>query len=166
MYLKAQTSTCRQQTSLTKIIYSRKATKRLCSFIPMDIWNKCDFIKFNFALHVEFVIRNINYWSEIFKRFLNLKNIHKCFLCPFKRHSLMLCFIAFRFSRITGVTMQVKHVIGNSILHKLTIYNEYMCMFWVSTLFFMIYHLFSNCRKNLYYTVSIPIYIYNFLPVR
>ena len=30
----------------------------------------------------------------------------------------MLCFIAFRFSRVTEVTMQVKRAIGKAILHE------------------------------------------------
>ena len=74
---------------------------------------------------------------------LKLKSNHKCFLCPYK----MLCFIAFRLSR-TPVMMQVKRAIGKAMLHKLSIYNEYMCLCWVSTLFCMICCLFSNCSKN------------------
>ena len=34
--------------------------------------------------------------------------------------------------------MQVKCDIGKTLLHKLPIYNEYMCLFWVSALFDMI----------------------------
>ena len=44
--------------------------------------------------------------------------------------------------------MQVKRAIGKGTLHKLPIYNEYMCLFWVSTLFCMICCLFSNCIKS------------------
>ena len=40
------------------------------------------------------------------------------------------------------VAMQVKHDIGETILHKLPVYYEYMIMhlFWVSMLFVMICH--------------------------
>ena len=31
---------------------------------------------------------------------LKLKTIHKCLVCPYKRQSSMLCFIAFKYSRI------------------------------------------------------------------
>ena len=79
---------------------------------------------------------------------LKPKTIHKCFLCPYKMQSSMLSFIAFRFSRTREVTMQVKHVIGKVMLHKLSIYNEYMCLCWVSTLFCMMCCLFSNCSKS------------------
>ena len=46
------------------------------------------------------------------------------------------------------VTMQVKRAIGKATLHKLPIYNEYMRLCWVSTLFWMICCLFSNCSKS------------------
>ena len=49
---------------------------------------------------------------------LKLKTIYKFFLCPYKRQSSMLCFIAFRFSRVTEVMLQVKCAIGKAILHK------------------------------------------------
>ena len=39
--------------------------------------------------------------------FLKLKTIHKCFLCPYKRQSSMLCFIAFKLSR-TSVNSQCR----------------------------------------------------------
>ena len=45
-------------------------------------------------------------------------------------------------------TMQVKRAIGKTRLHKLPIYNEYMRLCWVCTLFCMICCLFSNCSKN------------------
>ena len=63
---------------------------------------------------------------------LKLKTIYKCFLCPYKRQSSMLCFIEFRFSGIIKVTMQVKHAIGKATLHKLPIYNEYMTVLVLS----------------------------------
>ena len=83
-----------------------------------------------------------------FQSSLKLKTIHKCFLCPYKRQSSMLCLIAFRFSRVTEIMVQVKRAIGKAILHKLPIYNEYMCLCWVSTLFCMICCLFINCSKS------------------
>ena len=46
------------------------------------------------------------------------------------------------------VPMQVKRAKGKATLHKLPIYNEYMCLCWVSTLFCMICCLFSNCSKS------------------
>ena len=46
------------------------------------------------------------------------------------------------------VTMQVKRAIGKATLHKLPIYNEYIRLCWVSTLFCMICCLFSNCSKS------------------
>ena len=46
------------------------------------------------------------------------------------------------------VTMQVKRAIGKAILHKLSIYNEYMCLCWVSILFCVICCLFSNCSRS------------------
>ena len=45
------------------------------------------------------------------------------------------------------VTMQVKSAIGNASLHKLSLYNEYICLCWVSTLFCVICCLFPNCSK-------------------
>ena len=47
-----------------------------------------------------------------------------------------------KFTNTYEVTMQVKHDIGKTILHKLPIYYEYMIMylFWVSILFVMICH--------------------------
>ena len=57
------------------------------------------------------------------------------------------------------VTMQVKRAIGKSTLHKLPIYNEYMCLCRVSSFLCMICCLFSNCSKgSKYYTASISIY--------
>ena len=52
------------------------------------------------------------------------------------------------FTNACEVMMQVKRVIGKAILHKLPIYNEYMCLCWVSTLSRMICCLFSNCNKS------------------
>ena len=55
--------------------------------------------------------------TEVLKWFLEtlkLKTIHKCFLCPYKRQSSVLCFIAFSFSRTpvkSQCTMQVKRAI-------------------------------------------------------
>ena len=57
----------------------------------------------------------------------------------------MLCFIAFRFPR---TPVGIKRAIGKATLHKLPIYNEYMRLGWVSTLFCMICCLFSNCSKS------------------
>ena len=52
------------------------------------------------------------------------------------------------FTNAWEVTMQVKRAIERAILHKLPIYNEYMCLCWVSTLFGMIFCLFSSCIKS------------------
>ena len=89
-------------------------------------------------------------WQQCDHNFtsLKLKTIHKCFLHPYKRQSSMLCFIAFRFSRVTEVMLQIKRAIGKAILYKLPIYKEYMCLCWVSTLFCMMCCLFSNCSKS------------------
>ena len=95
---------------------------------------------------------------QYFFNSLKLKIIHKCFLCSYKRQSSVLCFFAFRFLRIPAWdTMQEKHAIERTILHKLPIYKEYMCLCWVSTLFCMICSLFYNCSKSSI-TVMIPIY--------
>ena len=57
------------------------------------------------------------------------------------------------------VTMQAKRGIWKDTLHKLPIYyNEYLRLCWVSTLFCMIYYLFSNCSK------SSTIRLYNVFP--
>ena len=52
------------------------------------------------------------------------------------------------FTNTCVVTMQVKRAIERVILHKLTIYNEYICLCWVSILFGMICCFFSNCGKS------------------
>ena len=44
--------------------------------------------------------------------------IHKCFPCPYKRQSSMLCF----FTNTCEVKLQVKRAIEKAILHKLPIY--------------------------------------------
>ena len=44
--------------------------------------------------------------------------------------------------------MQVKRAIWKATFYKLPIYNEYMRLCWVSTLFWMICCLFSNCSKS------------------
>ena len=97
------------------------------------------FIYFNEIKLADHCIRFIwSRWVAVYKstcvdmqRLYNLKmkTIHKCFLCPYKRQSSLLCFIA---------TMQVKRDIGKIIIHKLPILNEHMCLCWVSTLFGMI----------------------------
>ena len=56
------------------------------------------------------------------------------------------------------VTMQVKRANEKATLHKLPINNEYMRLCWVSTLFWMICCLFSNCSK------SSTIRLYNVFP--
>ena len=99
-----------------RVVYIR--TLMLENIKNQDIVTVCNFTSFTL---------------EIFK--LKLKTIHKCFLCHYKRQSSMLWFIAFRFPR----TPVVKRAIGKAKLHKLPIYNEYICLCWVSTLFFMIY---------------------------
>ena len=81
--------------------------------------------------------------------YLKLKTIHKCFLCPYKRQSWMICFIAFRFSRtLVKSRFRQSKCCRKAILHKLPIYNEYMCLCGVSTLFGMICCLFFNCSKS------------------
>ena len=54
------------------------------------------------------------------------------------------------FTNTSEVTMQVIRAMWKAILHKLPLYNEYMCSCWVSTLhvFGMICCLFSNCNEN------------------
>ena len=57
--------------------------------------------------------------------------------------------------------MQVKHAIGKATLHKLPIYmyNEYMRLCSVSTLFWLICCLFVfQLYEKFYYTASIPTY--------
>ena len=44
--------------------------------------------------------------------------------------------------------MQVKRYIERTLLHKLLIYYESMCVCWVATLYSMICCLFSKCNKN------------------
>ena len=78
----------------------------------------------------------------------------------YERQNSMQFFIAFRFSRITEATMKVKCAIGKAILHKLPLYNEYMCLCWVYTLFCMICCLFSNCSKS---STTLLRSLYNFL---
>ena len=71
--------------------------------------------------------------------------------CPHKRQSSMRCFIAFNFHEHLGVKSccrYLKRAIGKATLHKLPIYNEYMCLCSVSTLFCRISYLFSNCSKS------------------
>ena len=41
-----------------------------------------------------------------------------------------------------------KRAMGKVTLHRLPINNEYICLCWVSTLFCMIWCLFSNCSKS------------------
>ena len=56
------------------------------------------------ARQMLFQSRHRRSWKQIYaKTILRLlcKTIHKCFLCPYKRQSLLICFIAFKFSRIT-----------------------------------------------------------------
>ena len=71
---------------------------------------------------------------------LKLKTIHKYF----KRqlHCIQIS------TNICEVTMQVKRAIGKATLHKLPIFNEYMCLCLVNPLFCMICCLFSNCSKS------------------
>ena len=55
------------------------------------------------------------------------------------------------FRNTCEATMQVKRAIEKAILHilhKLPINKEYMCLCWVSTLFWMICCLFFNCSKS------------------
>ena len=115
-----------------RVVYIR--TLMLENIKNQDIVTVCNFTSFTL---------------EIFK--LKLKTIHNVF-CPYKRQSSMLCFIAFRFPR----TPVVKRAIGKAKLHKLPMYNEYMCLCWVSTLFFMIYC--NSCTTYTQYTASIPWY--------
>ena len=61
------------------------------------------------------------------------------------------------------VRTQVKWAIGKATLHKLPIYNEYMCLCWVSTLFCMVCCLFSNCSKSS--TTRLRSLIYNVVNV-
>ena len=58
------------------------------------------------------------------------------------------------------VTLQVKrgHGIGKTTLHRLLIYDEYMCLCWDSKLLCMICCLSSN-----FWTVSARVLIYNIL---
>ena len=74
--------------------------------------------------------------------FIKLKTIHKCFICPNKAK-----LIAMLLSRLSHMWMK-SHVIGKANSHILPIYNEYMCLYWVSALFCMIYCSFSNGRKS------------------
>ena len=53
------------------------------------------------------------------------------------------------FTHTAIVTMQVKRAIGKAILHKLPIYNEFMCLCSVSTLFCMICGCFPIVVKAL-----------------
>ena len=73
---------------------------------------------------------------------LKLKTIHTCFLYPYKTQSSMLCF----FTNTCEVTMQV--ILKRAIRKATLLYNEYMCLCWVSTLFCMICCKFSNCIKS------------------
>ena len=60
--------------------------------------------------------------------FLKLETIHYCFLCPYKRQSSKLCFIAFRFSLVTEVTMKVKRAIGLHYTNYVDITNTCACV--------------------------------------
>ena len=63
------------------------------------------------------------------------------------------------FTNTCEVRKQVKRAVGKAILHKLPIYNEYMCLCWVSTLFCMICWVFFPIVVKLYYTASTHMYI-------
>ena len=81
---------------------------------------------------------------------LNLKTIHKCFVCPYKKAELSSMFHYIQiFTNTCEVTVQIKRAIGKAILHKLPIYYEYnvMCFRWAPTIFGMIC-LFSNRNKS------------------
>ena len=51
---------------------------------------------------------------------LNLKTIHKCFVCPYKKAELSSMFHCIQiFTNTCEVTVQIKRAIGKAILHKL-----------------------------------------------
>ena len=63
--------------------------------------------------------------------FLNLNTIHKCFLPPPPQKvelNAMLHRIQISTCNHDVITMQVKRAIGKATMHKLSIYNEYMCL--------------------------------------
>ena len=106
--------------------------------------------------HRQFIARIYNAgWHRkrrkvhLLKRFLKLKTIHKCFLLQYKTELNAMLHRIPIFTNTCEVTMQVKRAIGKATFYILPIHNEYMLLYWVSTLFCMICCLFSIVVKAL-----------------
>ena len=86
--------------------------------------------------------------SQISYVYLKAENYPYFFPAPIKGRAQFYTSSHSNSTNTCEVTMQVKRAIGKSTVHKLPIYNEYMCLCWVSTLFCMICCVFSNCSKS------------------
>ena len=79
---------------------------------------------------------------------LKQKTLHKCFLCPYKRQSSMLCFISFSFSR-TPVKSRCRKSMTQGRLHCTNYqYIRSTCTCVESSHYIAFVVSFSNCSKS------------------